>query len=248
MKRQRPRMSYANVTATLALVIAVAGGTAFAVGGKIGTQRLKNNAVKTKKIANGAVTKPKLATGAVSAAKLASGAVTAVKLATGAVGAAAIATGAVGTEELADDAVNSDKIIEEGVDSSDLEDGTIFSNDIASTTVDALDADCPTGMTQTGGYCADTTVRTSAVWATAINDCVNEDLHIPAPGVAALIAEQNLANNVEIWTDSFIGEAPAQAIFVEDTVTGDGGISINNKDTSTATGYVCVTTLNDDNP
>ena len=245
MERQRPKLSYANLASTLALVIAVAGGTAFAVGGKIGTKKLKNNAVKTKKIANGAVTNPKLADGAVSSSKLGSAAVTAVKIATGAVGAAAIAAGAVGTDELADDAVTSDKIVEEGVDSSDIEDGTIGSSDLSNTFTDALDADCPSGMTQTGGYCVDSTTRTAAVWLTAVRDCSDEELEMPAPGVAAMIAEEQLTDNIEVWTDSFIGGAPAQALVAEDT---GSGVTIDNEDTSNTNVYVCVTTLNDDNP
>jgi hypothetical protein len=244
MSRQRPKLSYANVAATLALVIAVSGGTALAVGGKIGTKRLKNNAVKTKKIANGAVTNPKLADGAVSSTKLAAGAVTAADLAAGSITAVAIAVGAVGTEELADDAVTSDKIIEEGVDSSDIEDDAVNTVDIDSNALDVLDADCPTGMTQTGGYCVDSTTRTAQVWLTAVRDCVNEELEVPAPGVAAMIAEIQLADNVEIWTDSFIGGTPAQALVSEDTPTG---VTIDNEDTSNTNVYVCVTTLNDDN-
>lgn len=254
MKRQRPRMSYANVTATLALVIAVAGGTAFAAG-KIGTKQLKNNAVKTKKIAKGAVTTPKiangavnaakLATGAVTEAKLAAGAVTAVKLATGAVGAAAIATGAVGTDELATDAVTSDKILEEGVDSSDLEDGTIGSSDINNTLEDALDADCPAGMVQLVRVCADSSERSVAVWQTAVRDCVDEGLMMPDASVAsALVQNAAIAQDVELWTSNFIGEATATSLVTERQA---GGVVIAGEPTSNTNVYRCVAPLNDDN-
>lgn len=57
MKKLKPHLTYANVVATLALVLAVTGGTAaIAISTK-----LKKNSVTTKAIKNGAVTAPKLA-------------------------------------------------------------------------------------------------------------------------------------------------------------------------------------------
>lgn len=65
MRKLRSRLTYANVTATLALVIAVAGGTAYAantvfsadiVDGEVKAADLANNAVRTAKIADGQVT------------------------------------------------------------------------------------------------------------------------------------------------------------------------------------------------
>lgn len=59
MQTLRPHLSYANVVATLALLLVLAGGGAYAAS-KIGTQQIKA----------GAVTAPKLANEAVKAAKL----------------------------------------------------------------------------------------------------------------------------------------------------------------------------------
>lgn len=75
-----PHLNYANVVATLALVIAVSGGTALAVSGKIGSKKLKKNAVTMKKISAGAVTTDKIANFAVSSDKLVTGAVSESKL------------------------------------------------------------------------------------------------------------------------------------------------------------------------
>jgi hypothetical protein len=84
----RPKLSYSNVVATLALFIAIGGASAFAASqlGKntVGTKQLKKNAVTTAKIKNGAVTgaKIKLASlGAVPSADHASSADTAAALA-----------------------------------------------------------------------------------------------------------------------------------------------------------------------
>jgi hypothetical protein len=68
MKRLRSRLTYANVVATLALFIALAGGTAVAAGhllpkGSVGTRQLKNGAVTGAKIKNGTVTASKIAAG-----------------------------------------------------------------------------------------------------------------------------------------------------------------------------------------
>jgi hypothetical protein len=67
MTSLRSHLTYANVVATLALVVAVAGGsTAIAVSSKVkknsvGTKQLKNGSVTAAKLANGNVTAPKLA-------------------------------------------------------------------------------------------------------------------------------------------------------------------------------------------
>jgi hypothetical protein len=71
----RKHMTYANVAATLALMLAVTGGTAFAIKGKFGAKNLKNNAVTEAKIAPGAVTTQKIAGGAVIGASIADGGV-----------------------------------------------------------------------------------------------------------------------------------------------------------------------------
>ena len=74
------RVRYADVAATLALVIAVSGGTAYAV-----VTTVPPNSVNTAAIQAKAVTQPKLATEAVSADKIEPAAVTHGKLAANAV-------------------------------------------------------------------------------------------------------------------------------------------------------------------
>ena len=73
----RPRVTYANVVATLALFIALGGASAFAASqlGKntVGTKQLKANSVTAAKIKDQAVGSAKLADGAVTAAQLAPG-------------------------------------------------------------------------------------------------------------------------------------------------------------------------------
>jgi hypothetical protein len=74
MKRLRSKLTYANVTATLALFLALAGGTAYAAG-KIQSSDIAAGAVTTANLALRSVTSGKLAIGAVSENQIADGAV-----------------------------------------------------------------------------------------------------------------------------------------------------------------------------
>jgi hypothetical protein len=71
MRRIRQHLTYANVTATIALFGVVAGGGAYAAS-KIGPQDIARNAVHSKHIKRSAVKRSKIANGAVNDAKLGS--------------------------------------------------------------------------------------------------------------------------------------------------------------------------------
>lgn len=73
----RPRLTYANVVATLALVLALGGGTVYAA------VKLGKNEVKSKNIANGAVKGKDLAKNAVTSKKVKDGSLEAGDLAAG---------------------------------------------------------------------------------------------------------------------------------------------------------------------
>jgi len=76
VSRVRDALSYSNVIATLALVIAL-GGTSYAA------VTLGKNSVTSRNIAKGAVTSAKIHNGAVTGAKIAHGAVTAIAVKAG---------------------------------------------------------------------------------------------------------------------------------------------------------------------
>ena len=101
----RPR--YADVVATLALIIALGGGAYAAT--KVGSKDIKRNAVRAKHIKAKQVRAKHLRDGSVTAPKLAPGLLS---LADGSVGSAALADGAVGTADLADGAVTGAKVDE----------------------------------------------------------------------------------------------------------------------------------------
>jgi len=75
--RFRPRLSYANVAATLALVLAVGGGTVYAAAqlGKndVRSRNIAPNAVKTPDLAKNAVTSPKIRNRTIQASDIAAG-------------------------------------------------------------------------------------------------------------------------------------------------------------------------------
>jgi hypothetical protein len=74
MKPHRPKLTYANVVATLALFIAVGGASAFAASqlGKntVGTKQLKKNSVTTAKIKKEAVTGAKVKKGTLTGTQI----------------------------------------------------------------------------------------------------------------------------------------------------------------------------------
>jgi hypothetical protein len=79
MKTLKPKLSYANVIATLALFVAL-GGSAYAA------TQLPKNSVGTKQLKAGSVTTAKIKNGAVSTAKIKDGAVTGAKVDLGSLG------------------------------------------------------------------------------------------------------------------------------------------------------------------
>jgi hypothetical protein len=74
------RLTFANVLSTVAVVLVLAGGTAYAANqlakNSVGTKQLKKNSVTAKKIKKNAVTKAKVKAGAIDSSKIADGAVT----------------------------------------------------------------------------------------------------------------------------------------------------------------------------
>ncbi len=116
MKGLRRRLSYANVTSTLALLLALGAGSAFAAGHlapkSVGARQLRPGAVTADKLRKHAVTAPKIESLAVKQGKIAGGAVTAAKIAAGAVTADKLPSAVVGTEKIADDAVTGEKVKE----------------------------------------------------------------------------------------------------------------------------------------
>ncbi|HXF31170.1 MAG TPA: hypothetical protein VN522_06585 [Solirubrobacterales bacterium] len=132
MKRFRPRLTYANVIASLALFVAL-GGSAVAAGlakNSVGPKQLKKGAVTAKAIRKQAVTSGKIAPKAVVAGKLGpnavlpgnlgAGIIDTSKISASAVTAEKIKNNVVTTNKLNNNAVTSQKIAQNGVATSNL--------------------------------------------------------------------------------------------------------------------------------
>ena len=112
MRRFLPRLTYANVIASLALFIAL-GGAAVAAGlpkGSVGANQLKNGAVTGKAIRKQAITSGKIAPKAVVAGKLGPNAVLPGNLGAGIIDSSKISAGAVTAEKIKNNVVTGPKI------------------------------------------------------------------------------------------------------------------------------------------
>ena len=116
MKKPKPRLTYANVTSTIALFIALGGATAFAASTlpdkSVGEFQLRPGAVTAEKIRKNAITSPKIKPEAVKQGKIANGSITAPKLTSGSVASASIQSSAITNAKLAPEAVTGDKALE----------------------------------------------------------------------------------------------------------------------------------------
>ena len=69
LRKLRPRLTYANVASTIALALALGGGTAYAAT-KIGTSNIRYHAVTGSKVATNAVTASKVKSSALSSSDI----------------------------------------------------------------------------------------------------------------------------------------------------------------------------------
>lgn len=110
------KLTYANVTSTLALFIVLTGATAYAASKlpdrSVGEFQLRPGAVTAEKIRKNAITAPKIKAEAVKQGKIANGSITAAKLTGGSVSNGSLQEAAVTNSKLAPEAVTGDKALE----------------------------------------------------------------------------------------------------------------------------------------
>lgn len=154
MKRLHAHLTYANVVATLALFIALAGGTAFAA-----KNLLPKNSVGTKQLKNGSVTGAKVKDGSITSSKIALSSLGTVPNAAHAD--SATSAGTAESAKIAADATNA----------------------ITATNAQSLQGlnpaqiaalaklTCPADTQLVAGTCFETTARPTANWETAVRTC-----------------------------------------------------------------------------
>jgi hypothetical protein len=139
MKRFLPRLTYANVVASLALFIAL-GGAAVAAGlpkNSVGPKQIKKNAVTAKAIRKGAVTAGKIGPFAVLPSNLGNGIIDKSKISAGAVTAEKIANNVITTNKLNNAAVTSQKIAVNGVQATNIAEGAVTAPKLGKASVTA---------------------------------------------------------------------------------------------------------------
>ncbi len=119
MNNIQKHLTYANVTATLAIFIALGMGSAYAA------QQLAPKSVGAKQLRPGAVTADKVRKRAITAPKIESLAIKQGKIASGAVVAEKIADGAITTQKIAGDAVTPEKIPNDSLSGAKVDEGTL---------------------------------------------------------------------------------------------------------------------------
>jgi hypothetical protein len=208
VRQIRKRLSYANVTSSIALFLVLGGATAIAAGQlpkhSVGTPQLKANAVNTGQIARNAVRTGKIAPEAVRAGKIDKGAVVTNRLRNGAVSGAKLANGAVGAGKLSKLAVKTGNLGNESVQTGKIASGAITTGKLADDAVtgpkvkestlsqvpSAADADkvgghsaaCPGGTTLIRGVCFDSTPSGPTASVEVASDaCRSKGGYLPTP-------------------------------------------------------------------
>lgn len=152
MEKAARHLNYANVMSTLAVFLAVAGGSVAiaavpdddsvdsktVIDDSLKSRDLMNGeAVKSTDVVDGELGSADIATGGVTDSDILTGAVKAPQIDVGAVGEPEIAASAVESAEVATDAINSSEISSSAVGSPEILDGSITGADIGDAQVDA---------------------------------------------------------------------------------------------------------------
>ncbi len=127
--RLRPKLSYSNVIASIALFVAL-GGAAVAAGlpkHSVGPNQLKRGAVTAAAIRKAAITSGKLAPKSVVAGKLGPNAVGPGNIGNGAISSAKIAAGAVIASSIKNGVITTSKLANANVTTAKLADGSVTS-------------------------------------------------------------------------------------------------------------------------
>lgn len=188
---------YADVVATLALVVAVGGTTAYAATAlpknSVGTAQLKTNAVVSGKIKSNAITTGKIKNGAVTATKIKPGAIGPVHLATGAVGTGALQDGGITSDDLSVGAVTSNRVATGAIGTDQLAPGA------------ALDS-IPTDSIPLGKILGGDKVETKSVGLGA-GTCTTISLSVPGALVGDLAVISYFGNTLTPPSNVVMGPA-----------------------------------------
>jgi hypothetical protein len=205
-----PKLTYANVVASLALFVALAGTGYAAV-------KLPKNSVGTTQIKSAAVTATKIKDGAVTGAKLAPAGVTGADIAPGSIQGADIDLPTLGTVPSAAEAGHA-RIADRATaaDSATVADDarTLAGKSAAQLLAEAKDV-CPAQMLLVAGVCFEEAARTPTSMPQALHVCAKEGRFLPS--VSMLLTFE---------TNAYEGQPPpewaGQSYYIPGTGSGAG--------------------------
>jgi hypothetical protein len=140
LRRSRRCLTFANVTSTLALVIALGTGTAYAANTVFSTD-IVDGEVKTVDLGSTAVTTPKLHDNAVKSLKIDADAINGSKVLDGSIAGADIANNSLTGSDVLDGSLTGADIANNSITGSDILLGSILSTDIADHAITMTDID-----------------------------------------------------------------------------------------------------------
>jgi hypothetical protein len=223
--RLRRRATFANVTSTLALFVALGGSSYAAItlpSDSVGSDQIRTGAVGTSEVRTGGVGAGEIKTSAVRASEIKTGGVGASEIHTDAVRAKEIKAGAVGTDELGTDAVTGAKVKDGSLESADLSDAARSSlagnapfRAAVNTTGTAV-AGNATGVVRGGPgvYTVDFGKDVSACFDSATLAAVKNGTGTDAPTPGSITVEPGAAaTSVVVLTFAVPGGAPADEPF-----------------------------------
>jgi len=198
----RKHLTYANVVATLCLILVVAGGTAYAAN-TVFSSDIVNGEVKTVDLANRAVTMAKLALDSVDSDRVVddslgsrdlrnNAAVQSPDVRNESLSGADIATESLTGADIADGSVGSGDVADESLSGADILDATVHGQDIVNDSVNGTDIDEASlgqvPVARIGGYGRSVQNKGCAPDSTTFVDCGFVSLNLPSQSRVLLIA------------------------------------------------------------
>ena len=259
MRRLRTHLTYANVIATLALVIAVGGGAAYAAN-TVFSADIVDGEVKAADIGANAVYSAEITDGQVKGADLGANAVTSGKIADGQVLSSDVKDFSLGNGDFLTGSVDSRVATDNSLTSADVKNFSLGNGDFLDGSVDGRVVQDQSGV----DTCTHGTVRfhelcvgvanAKLTWGESLRLCADLELRLPSVSEAVALARAHNLPNVDsesFWTDDSVSYTPPGIpVEVEHHVyavrddagqfSADG--SLSHHDAGTLSETVCVTT------
>lgn len=231
MSRTSGRITYANVTSTLALVVALGAGGAYAAGSvkskdivdgqvkavdmhrnAVGSSTIKDRSVSAADLGAGSVSTTSVQDGAIKAENLGAGSVSTANVKDGSLQESDLATGSIGTFAIRDGGVVGADLGNNSVTTAKLQDGQVQTADLGNNVVTGVKVQDGT-LTLADIIGGDTTLNVSAT-SLAANRCVQANANVQG-AAAGQVAFVTSTSAVPVgWSVSVLK-------------VNDGGVTVN---------------------